>query len=178
MLFTSLRAMNEAHRILLQARMAETGESYPILLQGDKSRTDLLDEFRRLGNAVLLGSQSFWEGVDVAGDALVPGGHRPPAVPAAGRSGPGRAHGRDEAGRQEPVLRLSVAARRDQPEAGRRPADPARDGSRRVDDLRPALVEKPYGRSIWQALPPMRRSRVREEASAFLRGWGVASPSG
>ena len=39
-------------------------------MQGDGSRTELLERFRRIGNAVLVGSQSFWEGVDVRGEAL------------------------------------------------------------------------------------------------------------
>ena len=43
---------------------------YPLLVQGEGSRTELLERFRKLGNAVLLGSQSFWEGVDVRGEAL------------------------------------------------------------------------------------------------------------
>jgi ATP-dependent DNA helicase DinG len=34
----------------------------------------------------------------------------------------------------------------------------------------PRLVGKPYGRRIWQSLPPMRRTRVRDEAVAFLAG--------
>ena len=43
---------------------------YPLLMQGEGSKSDLLERFRRLGTAVLLGSQSFWEGVDVRGEAL------------------------------------------------------------------------------------------------------------
>ena len=43
---------------------------YPLLVQGTGSRSELLERFRALGNAVLLGSQSFWEGVDVRGEAL------------------------------------------------------------------------------------------------------------
>src|SRR5204862_5813897 len=43
---------------------------YPLLVQGTGSRSELLARFRTLGNAVLLGSQSFWEGVDVRGEAL------------------------------------------------------------------------------------------------------------
>src|SRR5690606_41000666 len=48
----------------------ERGDELPVLLQGEGSRTELLERFRRLGNAVLVASQSFWEGVDVPGDAL------------------------------------------------------------------------------------------------------------
>ena len=68
-LFTSLRAMREA-RELMETGMKRMGMDYPLLMQGEGSRTELLERFRKLGNAVLLGSQSFWEGVDVRGEAL------------------------------------------------------------------------------------------------------------
>src|SRR5690606_23183670 len=64
LLFTTLRALRRAHE-LLRARI-----DYPLLVQGTGSRSELLARFRSLGNAVLLGSQSFWEGVDVRGEAL------------------------------------------------------------------------------------------------------------
>ncbi len=64
MLFTSYRALNEAADLL-------RGEiDYPILVQGDSSQGDMIESFRKLGNAVLLGTSSFWEGVDVRGEAL------------------------------------------------------------------------------------------------------------
>ena len=63
-LFTSYRAMNEAGH-LLKARL-----DYPILIQGSLPKLQLLEKFKQLGNAVLLGTASFWEGVDVRGDAL------------------------------------------------------------------------------------------------------------
>ncbi|HEV8523573.1 MAG TPA: ATP-dependent DNA helicase, partial [Terriglobales bacterium] len=69
LLFTSLRAMREA-RELMETGMKRMGMEYPLLMQGDGSRTELLERFRKLGNAVLLGSASFWEGVDVKGEAL------------------------------------------------------------------------------------------------------------
>src|SRR5690606_19710909 len=46
------------------------GLNFPLLLQGEGTRTELLDRFRKLGNAVLVASSSFWEGVDVRGEAL------------------------------------------------------------------------------------------------------------
>jgi ATP-dependent DNA helicase DinG len=49
----------------LQARM-----EYPLLIQGQAPRTELLEEFRNTRHAVLLGTSSFWEGVDVKGDSL------------------------------------------------------------------------------------------------------------
>ncbi len=63
-LFTSHRALREA------AELLEGKLDYPLLIQGDAPRTRLLEEFRQKGNAVLLGTGSFWEGVDVRGEAL------------------------------------------------------------------------------------------------------------
>src|SRR5262249_44544477 len=69
LLFTTLRALAAARERLVAA-FAREGLSYPLLVQGEGSKTELLMRFRALGNAVLLGSASFWEGVDVPGDAL------------------------------------------------------------------------------------------------------------
>ena len=63
-LFTSYRAMAEV-RALLPARIP-----YPVLVQGSAPRHELLDRFRRQADTVLLGTYSFWEGVDVRGEAL------------------------------------------------------------------------------------------------------------
>ncbi|MDP1481638.1 helicase C-terminal domain-containing protein, partial [Klebsiella pneumoniae] len=69
LLCTTLRAVNRAAERLTD-EFAQRGWDYPLLVQGQASRTELLDRFRALGNAVLIGSQSFWEGVDVRGEAL------------------------------------------------------------------------------------------------------------
>lgn len=63
LLFTSHRALREA-----QTRLAAL--PYPRLVQGEMPRAALIDRFRSTPNAVLLGTASFWEGVDVPGDAL------------------------------------------------------------------------------------------------------------
>ena len=63
-LFTSHRALKEAARVL------NNNIDHPLLVQGDVPRTELLRRFREHGNAVLLGTSSFWEGVDVRGEAL------------------------------------------------------------------------------------------------------------
>lgn len=63
-LFTSFRALNIAQKRL------ETMLDYPLLVQGESPRDILLERFRHTPNAVLLGTNSFWEGVDVRGDAL------------------------------------------------------------------------------------------------------------
>ena len=64
MLFTSYRALNEAADLLREQI------DYPLLVQGESSQRDMIDKFRELGNAVLLGTASFWEGVELRGEAL------------------------------------------------------------------------------------------------------------
>jgi ATP-dependent DNA helicase DinG len=68
LLFTSHRALREAARLLTE-RWGDA-PPYPMLVQGTAPRDILLNLFRTAGNAVLLGTGSFWEGVDVRGAAL------------------------------------------------------------------------------------------------------------
>ncbi|MDD5322660.1 MAG: ATP-dependent DNA helicase [Methylococcales bacterium] len=63
-LFTSHRALKEA------AELLEKKIKYPLLIQGSRPKALLLEQFKAAGNAVLLGTSSFWEGVDVRGEAL------------------------------------------------------------------------------------------------------------
>lgn len=65
MLFTSHRALKVAAQF-----MKDHIKDYPILIQGGAPRKRLLEDFKVYGNAVLMGAASFWEGVDVRGDAL------------------------------------------------------------------------------------------------------------
>ncbi|MEP6546125.1 MAG: ATP-dependent DNA helicase [Gammaproteobacteria bacterium] len=67
LLYTSYRALAEGVRAL-QARFPRP--QFPVLVQGEAPREALLNRFRELGNAVLLATGSFWEGVDVKGEAL------------------------------------------------------------------------------------------------------------
>lgn len=64
LLFTSYRVMNLVAEVLTQQ------VDYPVYVQGQLSKRLLLEKFTRHGNAVLMGTASFWEGVDVRGDAL------------------------------------------------------------------------------------------------------------
>ncbi len=68
LLFTSHRALRQAAELLRSPGVLSTER--PLLVQGEAPREQLLDSFRRLGNAILLGSASFREGVDVRGRAL------------------------------------------------------------------------------------------------------------
>jgi len=63
-LFTSYQAMTRMHAAL------DGVIPFPILLHGSTSRKELLDRFRSTPNAVLFGTSSFWQGVDVQGDQL------------------------------------------------------------------------------------------------------------
>ncbi|HEX4583781.1 MAG TPA: ATP-dependent DNA helicase [Burkholderiaceae bacterium] len=54
----------------LQRHMLESGTGFPLLIQGQGTRRNLLQTYRRATGAVLVGSVSFWEGIDVRGDAL------------------------------------------------------------------------------------------------------------
>ena len=167
LLFTSLRAMQRAHEILL-AEFDLRGWKYPLLLQGEGSRNELLTRFRTLGNAVLLGSQSFWEGVDVRGDALslviidkLP--FAPPDDPVlAARIAQISKQGRN-AFMEYQLPRTIITLKQG---AGRLIRDENDRGVLMICD--PRLITKPYGRRIWQSLPPMKRTRVEAEAVAFF----------
>lgn len=63
-LFTSHKALKQV------AQMMGSLLNYPLLVQGSEAKPILLERFRQLGNAVLLGTATFWEGVDVKGEAL------------------------------------------------------------------------------------------------------------
>ncbi|WP_191002193.1 ATP-dependent DNA helicase [Cupriavidus pauculus] len=164
LLCTTLRAVQKASDMLYDA-FAERGLELPLLVQGQASRTELLDRFRELGNAVLVGSQSFWEGVDVRGEALslviidkLP--FAPPDDPVL-------------AARMEVLQKkgLSPFAVHQLPHAvitlkqgaGRLIRSESDRGVLAICDMR--LVEKPYGRQIWQSLPPF--TRTREEATVI-----------
>lgn len=166
-LFTSLRAMARGSE-LLRVAFEREGLAFPLLTQGEATRTDLLERFRRLGNAVLVGSQSFWEGVDVKGDALsvvaidkLP--FAPPDDPVlAARIERMKAEGRNPF--MEYQLPSAVIALKQG--AGRLIRDEADRGVLVICD--PRLVSKPYGKRIWQSLPPMRRTREVADVERFF----------
>jgi ATP-dependent DNA helicase DinG len=175
-LCTSLRAMRRI-RELLQEKLAAEGLDLPLLMQGEGSRTELLERFRYLGNAILVASQSFWEGVDVRGEALslvvidkLP--FAPPDDPVlAARIDKLRAAGRN------PFMeyQLPRAVINMKQGSGRLIRDEDDRGVLMICD--PRLTGKPYGKSIWRSLPPMRRTRdVAEVEAFFLRALPVELP--
>ncbi|WP_407669908.1 ATP-dependent DNA helicase [Paraburkholderia oxyphila] len=169
MLCTTLRAVDK-----IATRLRDTiearGWNTPLLVQGDASRTELLERFRAYGNAILVGSQSFWEGVDVRGDALslvvidkLP--FAPPDDPvlaarldALAKKGlsPFAVHQLPQA-----VITLKQGA-------GRLIRAETDRGVLMICDTR--LVDKPYGRRIWQSLPPFKRTREIEVVQEFFAG--------
>jgi len=167
LLFTSLRALARAREALAAAAAAGDFD-FPLLAQGDGSRTELLTRFRRLGNAVLLGSQSFWEGVDVQGEALslvvidkLP--FAPPDDPlfAARLEFIERQGGNAFLDYQLPQAAINLKQG-----AGRLIRAETDRGVLMICD--PRLAAKPYGRRIAEALPPMRRTRELEDVIAFF----------
>jgi ATP-dependent DNA helicase DinG len=166
-LCTSLKAMREIHALLKEA-FSENGMEYPLLLQGDTTRTELLERFRNHGNAVLVGSQSFWEGVDVRGEALsvviidkLP--FAPPDDPVlSARIDKMNAEGKNAF--MEYQLPYSVITLKQG--AGRLIRDENDKGVLVICD--PRLITKPYGRRIWQSLPPFKRTRDLVDVAAFF----------
>jgi len=166
-LCTSLRAMREIYALLKDA-FALSGMEYPILLQGDSTRTELLDRFRTHGNAVLVGSQSFWEGVDVRGEALsaviidkLP--FAPPDDPVlSARIDQLNTEGKNAF--MEYQLPYSVITLKQG--AGRLIRDETDRGVLMICD--PRLITKSYGKRIWQSLPPFRRTKVLADVEVFF----------
>lgn len=167
LLFTSLRAMQRAYDILV-AEFDMRGWDYPLMLQGEGSRNELLSRFRDHGNAVLLGSQSFWEGVDVRGEALslvvidkLP--FAPPDDPVlAARISQISKQGRNafmEYQLPRTIINLKQGA-------GRLIRDETDRGVLMICD--PRIITKQYGKRIWQSLPPFKRTRVETDAVAFF----------
>ncbi|WP_176079177.1 ATP-dependent DNA helicase [Paraburkholderia tropica] len=169
MLCTTLRAVDR-----IAAKLRDTiearGWNTPLLVQGDASRTELLERFRAYGNAILVGSQSFWEGVDVRGDALslvvidkLP--FAPPDDPVLAA----RLDALTKKGLSPfAVHQLPQAVITLKQGAGRLIRAETDRGVLMICDTR--LVDKPYGRRIWQSLPPFKRTREIEVVKAFFDG--------
>ncbi|MBN8443147.1 MAG: ATP-dependent DNA helicase [Thauera sp.] len=166
-LCTSLRAMRRIHELIVDG-LQQGGDALPVLLQGEGSRTELLDRFRRLGNAVLVASQSFWEGVDVPGDALslvvidkLP--FAPPDDPVLAA----RVEHMQKQGLSPFVHHQLPRAVINMKQGAGRLIRTERDrGVLCICD--PRMIEKSYGKVVWRSLPPMRRTRLEADAVAFL----------
>lgn len=166
-LFTSHRDVRQAAAELRGGRM---GLERPLLVHGEESRDSLLTQFRESGRAVLLGTSSYWEGVDVAGHALrglliakLP--FRVPAEPITA------AHCEAIAERGgDPFGEYMVphAALRLKQGFGRLIRSGTDRGAIVIAD--PRVVTKGYGATLLRALPPARRILVNwNEAASQLR---------
>lgn len=166
-LCTSLSAVASAAEAL-RAKLEANGGLYPLFVQGEKPKAVLIDEFRRRGNAVLVGSMSFWEGVDVRGDALslvvidkIP--FAPPDDPVdAARCRAIRERGGNPFA--EYVLPEAVIALKQG--AGRLIRSETDRGVFMLCDVR--AVERGYGRVILSSLPDFFRTRRMEKVIEFF----------
>ena len=164
-LCTTLRAVRVAAEYLRECFKREELE-FPLLVQGEGSRSELLERFRNYGNAVLVGSQSFWEGVDVRGRALsvviidkLPFAPPDDPVLAARLDALAQAGGYPFMDYQLPSAVIALKQG-----TGRLIRDESDRGILMLCD--PRLISRPYGRRIWQSLPPFTRTR---DVSAVLR---------
>jgi len=175
-LFTSHRALARGAAVL----RAHWGEAAPhrIYVQGEAPRERLLDDFRADGNGVLLGTTSFWEGVDVKGEAL-----RLVIIEKLPFSSP-----------EDPLVKARIEhlemqggnAFRDYqlPEAALALKQGVGRLIRSEDDFGavvicdPRLSSKGYGRVFLTALPPMRVTRLEKDILSFLRKHAPAARPG
>jgi ATP-dependent DNA helicase DinG len=162
LLFTSHRALQRAAQWLRE----HTG--FHLFVQGEAPRSLLLEQFRESRNSVLLGSASFWEGVDVIGEALslVVIDKLPFAAPddpvMSARSDLLRSEG------ENPFMKfyLPQAVISLKQGAGRLIRDVRDRGVLVICD--PRIVSRSYGRVFLDSLPPMKRVGDREEVEAFF----------
>ncbi len=162
LLFTSHRALRDAADYL-----RHIGE-FPLFVQGERPRPALLADFIASGNGVLLGAASFWEGVDVPGDALsvvvidkLPFGQIGDPVIEARLEAIRYDGGNPFRDYQLPSAVLALKQG-----VGRLIRTTRDRGVLVLCD--PRLNTKSYGRNFLESLPPMRRTRVVADVEAFF----------
>lgn len=162
LLFTSHRALQQAAELLAEQ------DQWPLFVQGQAPRHKLLGQFRASGNGILLGASSFWQGVDVAGEALsvVMIDKLPFATP------------------DDPVLQARLKALE---EAGENPfmawqvpkavIELKQGAGRLIRGIHdrgvlvlgdPRLTSKGYGGLFLKSLPPMPRTHAIDDVRAFF----------
>ena len=166
-LCTSLRMVEQMAALLQGLR---SGPHHPIelLVQGQIPRHELLTRFRQASAPVLIGSASFWEGVDVVGEQLslviidkLP--FTPPDDPVLrARSDALRRQGGDPFG----AIQLPAAAMALKQGAGRLIRSESDRGLLVICDDR--LVSRNYGRRLRASLPPMPMTRLAEDALQWV----------
>jgi len=161
-----------SHRALREAAEALRGGPWPLFVQGEAPRASLLQRFRESGNGVLLGSASFREGVDVAGDALsvVVIDKLPFAAPDDPVFEARLEAIRREGGnpfRDEQLPQAVIALKQG---VGRLIRSESDRGVLVLCD--PRLLSRGYGRVFLDSLPPFRRTRELADVQAFFaRQW-------
>lgn len=162
-LFTSHKALKQV------AQMLSNNLNYPLLIQGSEAKPILLARFRQLGNAVLLGTATFWEGVDVKGEALscVIIDKLPFASPAdpvvRGRMAYLKEKGLsafDELSLPNAVIALKQGV-------GRLIRDISDKGVLMIAD--PRLTGRDYGKAIMASLPQLPKTRDEQKVLKFIR---------
>jgi len=161
-LFTSHRALREAAEVL-RSRL-----DYPLLVQGEAGRRQLLEQFRESGNGVLLGTASFWEGIDVRGEALscVIIDKLPFASPGDPVAAARIERIRAEGGNPFRDYQLPQAVLTLRQGAGRLIRDIDDYGVLVLAD--PRLIQKSYGKVFLNSLPGMTRTRKLEVIQRFF----------
>nr|WP_294888391.1 ATP-dependent DNA helicase [uncultured Limnobacter sp.] len=167
-LCTSHRAVKQVGEYLRE-RIENDELDWSLLVQGEASRAELLDQFRVLNNPVLVGAASFWEGVDIRGEGLrlviidkLP--FAPPDDPVFQAKSELI---KNRGGNAFQDLSLPDAAIALKQGAGRLIRDETDWGVLLIGDRR--LVEKGYGKLLWRSLPPFKRTRELGVAIEFMR---------
>ena len=162
LLFTSHRALRLAADLLLDG-------PWPLFVQGSAPRHQLLSDFRDSGNGVLLGAASFWEGVDVAGEALsvvvidkLPFASPDDPVLQARLDAVRRASGNPFRDWQIPAAAIALKQG-----AGRLIRDVHDRGVLVLCD--PRITTRAYGKLFLASLPPMPRTRDVADVQAFFK---------
>ena len=166
-LATSLKSMEEIGA-LLKDELKKNVINYPVITQGEGPKSDLLQQFKKHGNAILIGSLSFWEGIDVRGPALslviidkLP--FQSPGDPVF--------ESKIKLLSEEGInafmsMQLPEAIIRLKQGVGRLIRDDNDKGVMVICDKR--IIEKSYGIKIWKSLPPFKRTRNESAVINFL----------
>lgn len=167
LLFTSYRALHEVADALADM-------DYPMLVQGSRAKNQLLAEFREHGNAVLLGTNSFWEGVDVRGEALscVLIDKIPFASPGDPVLEARINHLRERGGNPFRSIQIPSAVIQLKQGIGRLIRDTQDAGVLVLCD--PRFLSKPYGKVFMRSLPPMPITQNIEDVADFFNVEPVA----
>ena len=167
-LCTSHRAVKQVGEYLRE-RIEKEELDWSLMVQGEASRAELLEQFRVLSNPVLVGAASFWEGVDIRGEGLrlviidkLP--FAPPDDPVFQAKSELI---KNRGGNAFQDLSLPDAAIALKQGAGRLIRDESDWGVLMIGDRR--LVEKGYGKLLWRSLPPFKRTRELQVAIDFMK---------